>query len=107
MNCANQSISDYVKHNINIYNKGIDMRYVIQSFFGPHRFIESKNTVILIVGSYFILDDWINFYSRYIDHDIAYATVGLEPCYADKFDGNRNVKQGNVQHVSSVEIVNS
>ncbi len=42
MNNPKQTIWHYVQHNNNIYNKGIDMIYIVQAFFEPHHIKHGK-----------------------------------------------------------------
>jgi hypothetical protein len=42
MNNPKQTIWQYLQHNKGLYNKGIDMIYVVQTYFGPHHIKQGK-----------------------------------------------------------------
>jgi Tat protein secretion system quality control protein TatD with DNase activity len=71
---------------MNIYNKGIDMKYVIQSFFGIHHIQKGMNIRFFPTEIMNILENWINVYSKYLEHPIVYATIGIHPLLAHHFD---------------------
>ncbi|UJR18793.1 hypothetical protein I4U23_005699 [Adineta vaga] len=68
---SKQTIYQYLEYNSSIYNKGIDMIYIIQSFFAPHH-IKYEN--------------WTNEYKNYLDHPCVYGTCGISPLFAHHFD---------------------
>ncbi|CAF1299099.1 unnamed protein product [Rotaria sordida] len=71
LNCPNQTIWKYLEHNHRIYEKGIDMLYIIQAYFAPCHFLE---------------ENWKQKFSRYMGHPIVYGVVGMHPLYAHHLD---------------------
>ncbi|CAF1247072.1 unnamed protein product, partial [Rotaria magnacalcarata] len=71
LNCPNQSIWSYIDHNHRIYDNGINMKYIIQSYFVPRHFNE---------------ENWRKRYVKYLDHPVVYGKCGLHPLYSHHYD---------------------
>ncbi|CAF4935919.1 unnamed protein product, partial [Rotaria sp. Silwood1] len=60
LHCPNQTIWSYVQHNRRLYENGIDMKYIIQSYFAPFHFYE--------------------------EHPIVYGKCGLHPLFSHHYN---------------------
>ncbi|UJR18398.1 hypothetical protein I4U23_005302 [Adineta vaga] len=70
LKCPDQSIWCYIEHNSELYDQGIDMKYIIQCYFAPRHFDNEK---------------WIYTYSKYLNHPVVYGQCGLHPLFSHHF----------------------
>ncbi len=104
LHCPNQSIDEYIQHNGEIYSKGIDMKYVIQSYFGPHHFQEGiTHSLFNIEKLCLYLENWKKRFSRYMNHEVVFGKCGIHPLFSHHYNFDMELRLRKA--ISNVKIV--